>query len=499
MSAASPAASDGRGTDTNKDGDGCIENKTKDTDVSFDSAKGEAEEVEKISTEGQPPSGFLDVVNKSSEEGKGQADVLYVIDCENKTTGWRRSLVTPKNPFDEVGLGNEVPVQPKVVGVIMGASGTGDIDMPHGEIPPGYQQPRPMPAGLNNDVDKGDEDSVRSASADESEKSISAEDCSEDDPGPSNNHDTSGVELSNKSHQVPKQTLNLGTFRASQILFKSVIIHSRNLVKLLRSIVQNHPKQSLEGDSIIVNYPFEMLAHYYKDLVILRDGQQEDTSEKSNESYDATEHLKGSSATNSLDAATKYDLDILLKTFKPIYSRYFTNAESKHKSGAASYTGIWFLFKPGTRVYGIIGGKITGFIFEWGEEQWGRAIEGKPRQSLSYDAHCWNLTYNGRRIVRASRTFKIEAFRGSRQIISLPVFPARYLDSSDGGKTKRRLEEIGEKFYTIVRQCPAHMQYSGTTWGVDESYSGEAFYKRKLDIVRYTCRLPTVRFHLTDS
>jgi len=475
MSVALPAASDRRGTDSDKGGGGLIENETKDTDVSFGPAKGEAEEVEKINTEGRPPSGSLDV--------KGQADVLYVIKCENKAIGWKQAIVTPKNPFEKVDLGNELLVQPKVVGVFMVANGTGSFGMAHSKIPPGYQQPRPMPAGLNNNVDKEDEGSVRSPSTHGSEVSILAEDHSEDDHRPSNDHETSDVELSTKSPRVSEQTLDLGTFRASQTLFRSIQIHSRSLMTLLRSVVQNNPKQSLEGDCIIVNYPFEMLAHYYKDLIILRDGQQEDTLERSNESYDATENPERSSATKQLDAATRYDLSILLETFKPLYNEHFTSTEAKYKSGAVSYIGIWFLFKPGTRVYGMIGGKISGFIFEWGEEKFGSATGGKPAPSVSYDAYCWNLTYNGRRVVRTSRKFVIKLFHGSRQIISLPVFPARYLDSSDGGKTKRRLENIGEKFYTIVRQCPAHMQYSGTTWGVDDIQSEETWQRRKLDIV----------------
>jgi hypothetical protein len=52
MSATLPTASYGRDTDTDSGRDGYIENETKDADVSFDPAKGEAEEVEKISTEG---------------------------------------------------------------------------------------------------------------------------------------------------------------------------------------------------------------------------------------------------------------------------------------------------------------------------------------------------------------------------------------------------------------------------------------------------------------
>lgn len=46
--------------------------------------------------------------------------------------------------------------------------------------------------------------------------------------------------------------------------------------------------------------------------------------------------------------------------------------------------------------------------------------------------NCKRLTYDGGRIVRASSKFKVTKFRGERQIISLPVFPSTYLDSSDG-------------------------------------------------------------------
>jgi hypothetical protein len=67
--------------------------------------------------------------------------------------------------------------------------------------------------------------------------------------------------------------------------------------------------------------------------------------------------------------------------------------------------------------------------------------------------------------------FPYQQIRGEKQITSLPVFPSIYLDSLDGGSTKARLQDLGEKYYTIIRKSPAHMQYSGTTWDL-ESYEG---------------------------
>lgn len=255
----------------------------------------------------------------------------------------------------------------------------------------------------------------------------------------------------------------------------------------MRSIVRNYPGQSLESDMIIVMEPFKVLAHYYNELNILRAQQRDVVSKNINGTDDMAEQHEGSSGVDSLDEATTHDLDVLLKTFRPFYVKYFTPTELIYNTGVTPYQLLWLLFKPGTRVYAVTGGKVSGYIFEWGDRRMSAARAGTSRE-ISYNAHCWNLTYNGRRIVRTSRTFSIEIFQGTREINSLPVFPAIYLDSSDGGKTKRQLEESGQKFYNIARQSPAHMQYSGVTW--------EDLYGKKLDIVRGS---PRCKIYLTSN
>jgi hypothetical protein len=63
--------------------------------------------------------------------------------------------------------------------------------------------------------------------------------------------------------------------------------------------------------------------------------------------------------------------------------------------------------------------------------------------------------------------FRINKFRGEKQITSLPVFPSWRVDSSDGGKVKELLRNLGEKYYKILRNIPAHQYYLGICWDLE--------------------------------
>jgi hypothetical protein len=129
--------------------------------------------------------------------------------------------------------------------------------------------------------------------------------------------------------------------------------------------------------------------------------------------------------------------------------------ESKFKLGLVSYQHIWLLFEPGSIVYAWVKGKLAGFIFESGRE-----IDDRGR--FRFEAWCWNLHYNGHQIVRNYQAFEIARFHGDKEMTELPFFPSKYYDNHE--KTQAYLQELGEKFYGIVRDCPAHLQYSGTCW-----------------------------------
>jgi hypothetical protein len=179
-------------------------------------------------------------------------------------------------------------------------------------------------------------------------------------------------------------------------------IYLKNLLKLLRSVVQKYAGQSLKGDMISVAHPFEMLAHYYHDLGALKNGTLDILAKSSHEESSNAEQPALSNQANLLDQATVYDLNVLLSTFKLHYIKHFAPEEARHNVGFTSFGLIWFLFKPGVDVYARIGGKLAAFAFKRrGERERdprlrpeGYGMVEIDRKNNSIVAHCWSLTYN---------------------------------------------------------------------------------------------------------
>jgi hypothetical protein len=73
------------------------------------------------------------------------------------------------------------------------------------------------------------------------------------------------------------------------------------------------------------------------------------------------------------------------------------------------------------------------------------------------------LNTDGRRVGICECERIISPYEGQREITSLSVFPAEFLDASDGGETRRRLESRGEKFYRYLGG--AHVHYRGESLG----------------------------------
>jgi hypothetical protein len=251
-----------------------------------------------------------------------------------------------------------------------------------------------------------------------------------------------------------------GSFRPSRAAVTSIHIGSRKLLDLFRFTVQNYPGYSLAGNTITSSHPFGMLAHYYKEFQSFKDGKTDVWLEEFCEGSPAEKKSKITAMKRLLDEATLHDLNVLLDYFRPLYVKNFSAEEIKNTLGFTSYDLLWFLFKPGTNVYAKSGGKIAGFVLEFGDYK-------SHKEKRWWEACCWNLSYDGHRIVRMWHVFKIRPFRGDKQITSLPVFPSWCLDSSDGGSVKERLSNLGEKYYKILRNVPAHQYYQGVCWDLE--------------------------------
>jgi len=427
----------------------------------------------------EKPDGMLE----RSDEGTSQTDVLYRICCHDNKEMRLKNFTTGENPFEERALLDlENSQTPMIIEIIIDVTGAGsspdwDIDYAAERYADDWGQkyrspPSPPPPRARNYLD------FNSDVSDDYDEDFVVGDRFE------NPVRSRTFRVNKRTPESLNEVLNKGIFRASVVNWKQINIYSRNLLQLFRSVVQRYPGQSLKGEKIVVNPPFGMLAHYYNDLNALRNGTLDIQANVSHEGFDEEQPGQRTQA-DLLDEATLYDLNVLLRAFKWHYVKKFAPEEASYNLGVTSYILIWFLFKPGVDVYARIGGKIAGFVFEWCEKR------ERPRRAGDYDSstsfwviHCWNLTFNGRRIVKTSHEFYIDKFRGERQITSLPVFPSIYLDNLDCGKTRARLQDLGEKYYNILRQSPAHMQYCGLTWDLEREVRDEtARQKWKPEIV----------------
>jgi len=210
------------------------------------------------------------------------------------------------------------------------------------------------------------------------------------------------------------------SFRPSRASVDSIHIISPKLLDLFRFAVQNYPGHSLAGNSIVSNQPFWMLAHYYKEFQSIKDGKTDVWSEEFCEGSPEEKKSKITTMKRLLDDATLRHLNVLLDYFRPFYTEKFGAEDIRHSLGFASYDLISFLFKPGTNIYAKSGGKIAGFVLEGGDYKSNKVEEW-------WEAYCWNLSYNGKRIVNEWHVFSLWKFRGEKQITSLPLFPSRYV------------------------------------------------------------------------
>lgn len=402
-------------------------------------------------------------------EDTTQSHVLYSILCRDEKASRSKQYSLPDNPFENAKPdGPETPKIHIAIEVVVEAIGTGSASdwQSDAAITKPQEKEKKSKRYFSDSDDSGSgSDSplakARNAAIEKERKEIGVE--YTDDKG-------------------PVQEKNFGSFQPKTVVVKSIRIRSENLRNLFRAFIQFYPAHIMTGDTIVSDSPFKMLAHYYHDLVAIRDGNTNILSEQLlRQAYAA---LNPPVRECTIDEATIQDLGVLLNYFNRIWTNNFAPEYKKFESGYTSYSHLWQLFRPGDTVYARVGGKLTAYVFSTGLER--SETEKMRGGSHWWTANCWALRYNGRRIVRSASTFTIYSFLGYREILSLPVFPAIYKDRLDGGRTRAQLTELGKKYYQIVRESPAHKRYEGLCWDLERAKNFRTtarWQKRKPDSV----------------
>ncbi|CAP62094.1 uncharacterized protein PODANS_5_310 [Podospora anserina S mat+] len=242
-----------------------------------------------------------------------------------------------------------------------------------------------------------------------------------------------------------------------------IIIESQALVNAIRTVVRYYPQIDLEGKSLELDEPYAVIGHHLRELESLRQGPQD----------------------SALDPKTTEHLGLLLDYLHTnVYKDKIDAERILHLKDLCTFQMLWLLFKPGTTVYLEFRGNLEAYVVQSVVSD--PAILSDVKQRLEpYKIKLWSLRYDGRFVGRTSTEVVLPPFGGERAITSLKVFPCEYRDKTDGGKTKRQLEENGRKWYNLLL-------------GKQMRYHGELFDQRSLEArlqTKTTTRIATSRNH----
>ncbi|KAH8687929.1 hypothetical protein BGZ60DRAFT_440107 [Tricladium varicosporioides] len=220
---------------------------------------------------------------------------------------------------------------------------------------------------------------------------------------------------------------------------KELIIHSEQIIKALRAIVDYYPGQSLLGDTITIKEPFSILVHFRKEL------------QEYKEACD--------------DAETHHHISVLQKYLEDNLGDKILEEDARYAKATpvATFEMLWMLFKPGMDVYAQLDEQRGGFVVQ----SCVPCSDGlKFGQPAPLKVLLWYLDYDGRMVGRRRHEVTIAPFEGEREITSLKVFPAKFLDVNEELSPRKRLEERGEKFYSML--LGKQMDYKGYSMPVEK-------------------------------
>jgi hypothetical protein len=234
-----------------------------------------------------------------------------------------------------------------------------------------------------------------------------------------------------------------------RVVDTSLRINSQYLLNVLRSVITYMDVPTEERNTDLVTgmfyYPYPELFHHLPDLLEYQNGNTALRNKHTalfNEKFD--EHL------NLLEDYLNSKSGVPTEEFK---------ARLERKIPTVTFATYWLLLKPGTHVYVRDNdGSINAYILH--EVRGGQSDNGGEKINRNYKIEVWNLVFSGNVIAPRFRVLDISVFDNEKEITSLTVFPARYIDEDDDGELKKKLVERGERYFTYSK-APAFLQYTG--------------------------------------
>lgn len=294
--------------------------------------------------------------------------------------------------------------------------------------------------------------------------------------------------------------IKAGLLRNPRVNLKSVkqrmVLLSKPIMEVLQKIITYYPGTNVKSDSLLLDFPYCILVHYIAELEMFKntfDGK-DDNSTEADKDRNASTSIPGLnwSSVGRCDKTTFDHIEQLLHFLRSnLYSNDLETELARHSRNipVCTFSMLWLLYRPGSTVYVTnAAGEASAYIVKEykvndkkdKQEQARHPGMRQPMgpsgtfsylksktQPLLYDLILWNLDFDGQYVRRYHKTVTIGHFDGERPILDLQTIPARFLDASDGGKTREKLIERGRKWYGMLTGAQ-QWHYSGPTYSRDE-------------------------------
>jgi hypothetical protein len=244
------------------------------------------------------------------------------------------------------------------------------------------------------------------------------------------------------------RTVISGTGRHKEMggyMYSEIDIHSPELIDLLKEVITkdgDYPGIGWEGQSVNFLGPFAPIVYYWDEFNEQTKTQKDDSPER---------------------VQARDDLKELLEWVKGAEENemYFKTREQNIQSKTTTFDRLWTLFRPGTKVFAKpCMGMEQIFEIETPPDSW-----RDPKEVL---VTCWYWDWVGDKLARVNVTFRIDKFRGTKDISTLQCFPLEYYRDENGNfsgdQLIEKLRARGKRFCEVnkvKRGADQMFEYNG--------------------------------------
>jgi hypothetical protein len=223
-------------------------------------------------------------------------------------------------------------------------------------------------------------------------------------------------------------------------------INSPPIIEALRKTARFHPPGLLENSSLQVWEPFSFVVQHMDKIEM-----PETTSEGPSVLENHLHLLK-----NVIHE--KYGDDI--KAEKDLWQQ---------SPSRCTFDMLWLLFEKGEDVYAKVGGEYRAFVVSDITSP-GRQVKGKQP---TFAVDCWYMDFDGKEFGRVQHPedskFTIFPFQGTKDITSLPIYPAKYhINKAGETPLDKDLIERGKKLWNL--RTKTQRMYKGETLDYGKRY-----------------------------